>query len=379
MGDISAERISDLIAGIYDCALDCSLWPAVLDCVRQELGFHNASLVVLQLPSGAVIMNVAVGMPDPWKAPVPEHGADVLAMCGGPARILQHPLGEPVVLTQAADRASLGGSRCDRGWAQPKGIAEAVAIGFARDEGMLGSIGLGRHCGAGEVGERELTALRLIAPHFRRAVSISNLLGLEALRVQGFAAALDTVAAGIVLVGAGMQVLHANGVAAGMLRDEDVILTRQGALRLCGVVATRQLQAAVGTAAGHEAALGRRGVAVPVRARSGDATVVHVLPLRRGQTRSVLTPRAVAAIFVAPSPQWSRLPSDALAALYELTPAETRVMELVADGRTVAEIGRMIGVALTTVKTHLQRVFDKTGCRRQVEVANLARSLQLPR
>ena len=53
-------------------------------------------------------------------------------------------------------------------------------------------------------------------------------------------------------------------------------------------------------------------------------------------------------------------------------------MELIADGLTVAKIGQATGVAIATVKTHLQRVFAKTGCRRQVEVANLARSLCEP-
>ncbi len=60
------------------------------------------------------------------------------------------------------------------------------------------------------------------------------------------------------------------------------------------------------------------------------------------------------------------------ALLYDLTPAETRVFELLADGMTQAAIAAQLGIAPSTVKTHLLKVFEKTGINRQAELVRFA-------
>ena len=72
------------------------------------------------------------------------------------------------------------------------------------------------------------------------------------------------------------------------------------------------------------------------------------------------------------------MPMDALALLYNLTPAEVRVFEMVCAGRTQANIAAESELARSTVKSHLQHVFEKTGCRRQVDLVKLAASLSRP-
>ena len=61
-----------------------------------------------------------------------------------------------------------------------------------------------------------------------------------------------------------------------------------------------------------------------------------------------------------------------------LTPAETRVLELLAAGMTQTAIGQTLGIAPSTVKSHVLHLFDKTGCRRQVDLVRLASNLSLP-
>jgi DNA-binding CsgD family transcriptional regulator len=72
------------------------------------------------------------------------------------------------------------------------------------------------------------------------------------------------------------------------------------------------------------------------------------------------------------------MPADALTLLYDLTPAESRIFELIADGQALSDIAVVLGIAPSTVKTHLLRVFDKTGCRRQADLVKLAASMSLP-
>lgn len=62
----------------------------------------------------------------------------------------------------------------------------------------------------------------------------------------------------------------------------------------------------------------------------------------------------------------------ALSRLFGLTCAESRVLAHLTDDRTPSEIANELGVSLTTVRSHLQAMFQKTGARRQPELVKLA-------
>lgn len=53
------------------------------------------------------------------------------------------------------------------------------------------------------------------------------------------------------------------------------------------------------------------------------------------------------------------------AAVYGLSPAQRRLAALVAEGLSLSEIARRMGITVNTARTHLNRVFDKVGVRTQ--------------
>jgi DNA-binding CsgD family transcriptional regulator len=57
--------------------------------------------------------------------------------------------------------------------------------------------------------------------------------------------------------------------------------------------------------------------------------------------------------------------------LFDLTRSESRVAELLAAGRSVPDVARQLGVGINTVRTHLQRVYLKTGSHHQGELVAL--------
>jgi DNA-binding CsgD family transcriptional regulator len=61
-----------------------------------------------------------------------------------------------------------------------------------------------------------------------------------------------------------------------------------------------------------------------------------------------------------------------IAATYRLTASEIRVLSAVLEGGGVREIGERLGISTATVKTHLNRIFAKTGARRQADLVRLA-------
>jgi DNA-binding CsgD family transcriptional regulator len=167
-------------------------------------------------------------------------------------------------------------------------------------------------------------------------------------------------------------------MAQAMLAGRDPIRSEKGKVVLAMPASQGALERAVAQAGADEAGLGTKGIGIPARRAEGEPCVVHVLPLERSDIRPRFGPRAAAALFVAPATALPSLPSGAVALLYDLTPAETRIFELISGGKTQIEIGQTLGIAPSTVKTHTLRLFEKTGSKRQADLIRLAARLASP-
>jgi predicted ATPase/DNA-binding CsgD family transcriptional regulator len=68
---------------------------------------------------------------------------------------------------------------------------------------------------------------------------------------------------------------------------------------------------------------------------------------------------------------------DGAAEVARLSPRERELVTLVAQGRTDAQIAAQLYITVRTVSSHLDRVRDKTGCRRRADLTRLALSAGL--
>ena len=66
---------------------------------------------------------------------------------------------------------------------------------------------------------------------------------------------------------------------------------------------------------------------------------------------------------------WHRSPSAPDRALATLTAREAEIAELVAEGRTNAEIAKRLGLSVFTVKNHVSNVLTKLHAQTRTEVA----------
>lgn len=375
---LDAQRLAALIGEIYDCVIDPDRWPATISHIRQALGFATAEIAVLRLPCGAPMLSTTSGIAPEWLPRFEqERTGGLLELWGGAERIQQFPLAEPMVLSHAIGRDVLQCHSIYRNFAEPLGISDLVSIALLRNPRAVAGFGLGWPAQRGDIGEQHLAALRLLAPHLRRAVTILRLLDVERSTAASFAQTLDLLPTAVLLVDASLGIVHSNEAGQALLDQRDVMLPQaQQRLRLPDPAAQAALAQAVAQASTDGAALGQRGIGIPLaRDKTAPPLVAHVLPLQTGELADGLWPRAVAAIFVADAAATVPMPRQALALLYDLTPAETRVLELLVAGSAPKDIARQLGLAPSTVKTHLLRVFSKTGCRRQADLVRLVASL----
>ena len=69
---------------------------------------------------------------------------------------------------------------------------------------------------------------------------------------------------------------------------------------------------------------------------------------------------------------------DLAADIYDLSPAQVRLARLIVDGRDLAAASDALGVSVNTLRTHLQRMFDRTGVRSQAALVRVLLSAEPP-
>jgi DNA-binding CsgD family transcriptional regulator len=102
----------------------------------------------------------------------------------------------------------------------------------------------------------------------------------------------------------------------------------------------------------------------PVRTRTAEA---------RGAAMSLATAAEYALMLTAPGPPQPQAPPGPA----QLSARERELVTLVAQGRTNAQIAAQLYISIRTVSSHLDRIRDKTGCRRRADLTRLALSAGL--
>jgi DNA-binding CsgD family transcriptional regulator len=113
--------------------------------------------------------------------------------------------------------------------------------------------------------------------------------------------------------------------------------------------------------------------------RTSERYVAQILPLtfgarRRGGSRYA----AVAALFIRKATLQTSSLSDIIGRAYKLTPTELRVLLAIVEVGGVPEVSEALGIAVTTVKTHLGRLFEKTGVDRQADLVKVVAGFATP-
>jgi len=371
---LAARRLSDLIGMIYDCAIEPDRWPRTIAEICETIGCLSGLLVLVDLRRPQLRLAYTWGLTSKWERRFLSYSD---SLPGFYARAFSKALcadGEPLVLSSVVSGAYAESAYADL--TRPEGISEAMQTVVLRAAGRLAVFGANRHESTGKLSDDERNVMRLLVPHIRRAVAISDLLDVKSIEIATLAATLDSFNAGILVVGDGSHILHANRAARDMMSKREPIAAVNGALAVRDAQAGAEIANAIELARADEATIGANGIGVALR--SEGAAVAHVLPLARGELRTRLAPQAAAAVFITQPVDAPPQELGAIAANYGLTPAEARMLACVASGATVGEAAEMLDISANTAKTHLAHIFSKIGVTRQADLIALINRIVPP-
>jgi DNA-binding NarL/FixJ family response regulator len=97
---------------------------------------------------------------------------------------------------------------------------------------------------------------------------------------------------------------------------------------------------------------------------------VHIGPVREQPAYAAAWPHASALLMLdLPAPEaQDQAWLQTFARHHHLTPSETQVLKLLARGQELPAIAQALGVAYSTVRTHMATLLAKTGCARQADL-----------
>jgi DNA-binding CsgD family transcriptional regulator len=370
------EAVSALIGEIYDAALQPDLWPGVLGKTADYVGG----------PAAALFFKDAVNM----------HGNSVYDVGTDPhfkktyfdTYIALDPstvghyfadIGEPIATGDLTPYDEFLQSRFYLEWARPQQFVDFIAAVLDKSVTSVAMVGVFRHERDGVVDDAARAKMRVLVPHYRRAVLIGRLMDLKTAEAATFADTFDSLAASMFLVDASGRIVHANAAGHKLLHAGDMLRTAGGRIIVTEASAQQALQDSLLAAERGDAAVGTKGIALPLTDRDGEAYSAHVLPLTSGARRATgIATHAVAAIFIHRAALNVQAPPELMAKRFRLTPTELRVLLAIVEVGGTPEVAQALGVAESTVKTHLKRVYEKTSVGRQADLVKLFAAFSNP-
>jgi DNA-binding CsgD family transcriptional regulator len=226
----------------------------------------------------------------------------------------------------------------------------------------------------GEYGEDDRRVAKFLLPYLSQAWTIYERLEVLA----AGEAVLDKLPLGVIFVRDGGVTVCCNRCADEILCADDGLTLRNHQLSPRSRTADAQLQRSIAHVlrpTDHPPA--PRVILVP-RTSCRRPYQLSVAPLRSGFTQFAGTPAPRAVVFVTDPERPRPGNRDLLIQLFGLTRKEADMSVKLSEAKSIEQAAEEMGITYETARTHLRRIFSKTGTSRQTELLLLLARLPYP-
>ncbi len=369
----SKLSVSDLVVAIYDAALEPTSWSQCYDNMREFVG-ADSMLATLQYPASGEASLLASNL-DPRFLQEYVDGWWIKDAWGVGA--LGHPRGIAYVMSELVP---------DPQWMRSEIYNELVKVyancryclgTIVNVDGGRGGMGFHRPANAPDFTDADRRLFQELVPHIHQALRVGQRLAKQDNAHRLMDAAIDALSFGLIVVDRSCHPLLMNRSAEECLRGGGQGLSggrSHQPLRTESAAETRMLQRLV-----HEATAA--GLAMPgamrlTCTRSDTPLMLLISPLIGKSAGLLQVSKRAAVIFVLGLEQ-SGLSYRMLRDLFGLTPAEATLAGHLVLGARLEDVALQRNVKPTTLRTHLNAIFQKTGTNRQSSLVRLLERLSV--
>lgn len=358
---MTAEQFSRVVLGVYDAAVTTSRWPAVMRTISAALEATSAAIVSADAGHRRLQCTVL-----PGEALI-SYGDHYGAIDYVLAEVESGPIGLVCSARELID--SRPGCEFDADWLGQYDIRDGLLVRLRAGPCPASFVVAASRQRSLYATDGRLGLVNALVPHLQNALRTHDAMAECVRQCDELSEVLDAVPGGMVVVDAGSRVVHLNQAAHAVLRRDDGLQIHGGRLRAAHSQTDRCVAHAIALAT--DATVPRGSVLRCPRTTGDGAYVVHVTPMHRIDDDS----SADRALVMVVDPERDRTPpARVLQHVFGLTAAEAAVAILILNGHGVRAVADELNASQATVRTHLQRVFVKTGTHRQSELVHLLAS-----
>ncbi|MDF2824395.1 MAG: hypothetical protein K0R68_1803 [Mycobacterium sp.] len=363
---ITEEQFSQLVVDVYEAALTPSSWPVALGGISDAVDATGCGLVVAdtdsRTPQCATLPVEAI---DAYRAHYREVDYVLADVEAGPVGVVRTG---PEVIEPMAD------AEFDADWMRPNNVRDGLFVRLTDSRWPTSFLLAAPRRDEPFATPERIHVVAALVPHLQQALRAQNQIADSAQWAHDLSDVIDTSTDGMVIVDDRGHLLHANHCAHDILTAGDGITVRHNRLCARHVATDRTLSACIAAAAATGDGAVPRGDALPCPRPSGARPyIVHVLPLHT-EHQAAGSGRVLIAVI---DPDRESKPDKALLQrLFGLTSAEAGVAVEMLTGQGLSAVADKMFLSVTTVRSHLQRVYDKTDTHRQAELVRLLVSLR---
>jgi DNA-binding CsgD family transcriptional regulator len=359
--------LSEFVGLIYDTALDPNAYPIMLNRLADLLAATTGAHFGSYNSRTSVTTNLSPRQDPQYIRSFSEYwgSRDIFWQRGA-----NYPVGAVFMPETFMAREEHCNTDIFNEWYKPQRIEAMMRANLLIEGPASTVVTVGRRYSEGDFSTAETRLFAALIPHLQRGLQLQLRLAGTDGPPTGSAEMLNRLRQGVLLVDAGARVIFANSAAERMLRPGGGVFVGRDGLRAGTPAETRLLRRIIADCADPRDELGGAGGRLRLSREDRAPLTVLVVPHRARLTWiDVLRPRAI--LFITDPEAAAVVRRESLRQDFGLTPAEagfTREI-LKADGLQAA--ADRLGISLTTARTHLAHVFDKTGTRRQAEFVRL--------
>jgi len=258
---------------------------------------------------------------------------------------------------------------------RPLDIRHGLGIAVRTDAASVFSlVSLNRSASAGPFDADDLVLVGALRPHLVNAFALYRRIASAQQHSESMRASFDHLPLALLLLDLDGRVLEFNAETSRMLEHVAGIRIASGSLRLRDPGAQAQLREYLHRAANPQGAPPSEAIAIA--GSDGGFALLHLcaLPACSG---GALRPHGLvlASLCLPAQPACERFAASLLRVALDLTASEATVVLSLRNHHDPAEVAAELGLAVSTVRSHLKHAFRKTGTSRQGELLRLVERL----
>lgn len=357
------DGFSALLGGIYDAAIDPSLWASCLMAICRELRANYVSLIVR--PGGIDDLGLIVSATAEPRELDPHNRYIALS----PFSSLQPD--RLVTISDILSDTDWRSSPYYRDWCKPHDVFHVMACDISASGGIYG-FRLTRSEREAPFGAAERAQCARLLPHLRRALSLHQVQRRDQRVHSLYSQAMAQLMVGAIVLDEHGKVIECNPMAAAIVRMGDGLRIAgdeiEATYRTDNTRLQRLIREAVATVpTGKTSLIEAMSVTRPSGKVAWGVVVQPIAPDDWSEGKH----RPSVAVFVRDAEGRADPPVRLAQQLFQLTPAETALAIQLANGLSLEEAAEALNIRRNTARAHLRSIFSKTGVRRQTELVRI--------